>query len=203
MEGEREPQSLIETHGYAVIKVEGGLTYTLGAPVGFDLAISGINGDVAEEILNLAVKTLKGVNISAEGVHRNSLGQLCMVVKGVLGNKTPLYGVIVGSKPANLIRKKSTVLVQLLYPDRNGFMPWEYGYSMECQKILYGEEKIKSAIKGENNAMLGGFPTSENLCIVGYTGSQSFGTEEIVLRDLDNSELRLPSRHLRVLRVTS
>lgn len=54
-------RELVKEHGYVVIKTEPNLTYTIGSPLGFNLLISGLPGNVAQDIINKIVKQPRAI----------------------------------------------------------------------------------------------------------------------------------------------
>lgn len=196
-------QKHIARTGYAVIKVDNAITYTVGSPLGYDLAITGLPADIAHTIINLAVEILAKYEKKLQSCVGNEAGQLCLILKGVLLNNVHLYGVMVGEKPANYIRERPSHVIQLVYPDSNGNYPWNSGYMLTGQHLMW-ESMTPSRMfildreRGLNQQVTPiSFPSSKFLAICGFNGSLKFRNGRIVKTDYDGDVLDIPSGSLK------
>lgn len=129
---------MIETDGYALEVVapdaasdppQAGYTYTVGLPahVGFpEIVVFGLTPVAARGLLALVVATLaEGAELpigdELVGLLDNELR--CSFATVDLGHWGPLF-----TTAAAWYRGEPFVIVQLIYPDRNGFLPYEAGF---------------------------------------------------------------------------
>jgi hypothetical protein len=132
---------MIETHGWALEPVvarpdfdppQPGYAYTIGLPalVGFpEVAVFGLTPAAANGLLGLVVDALRGGTEIPLGVE----------LIGLLDNELRcLFAPIEAhdawfATGAAWYRGADWDVVQLLYPDRNGFMPYEAGYDQRMR----------------------------------------------------------------------
>ena len=169
---------IIKEYGYAVLKTENLLSTTVGAPLGFDLAISGVPNDAGQSIINKTVELFKPHILKLSGCLSNPTGSLCFVVNGALANNIPLYGILLHSRYFEnhpiTATSKLVPMVQLVFPDMNNNLPWTDGYSMKSQKLLWTEE-------------VPSIPPSLSLVILGFMGSQTYGGDEVTISSQDSN----------------
>ncbi len=142
---------MIETDGFAVEPVpadptadppRAGYTYTIGLPamVGFpEIAIFGLTPVAARGLLGLAVEALRGgteipLGVELVGLLDNELR--CVFAPVDVGR----WGSWFATATAWYGGARFDV-VQLLYPDRNGFLPYEHGFDQRlrfAQPVLAG-----------------------------------------------------------------
>ncbi|CAN5741669.1 hypothetical protein BH24ACT5_BH24ACT5_14220 [soil metagenome] len=134
---------MIETSGFAVEPVlpqlqsdppVAGYTYTIGFPdhAGFaDVVVFGLTPVAARGLLGLVAELLTGgteIPVGAEvvGLLDNDLRARFAPVD--LADWGPLF-----NTAAAWYRRDDFEVVQLLYPDRNGFLPYEAGFDQRMQ----------------------------------------------------------------------
>lgn len=132
---------MIETNGYAVEPVAArpeadpptpGYTYTIGVPdlVGFpDVAVFGLTPAAANGLLGLVVDACRGgteipLDCELVGLLDNELRCRFAPVerRGELFEVADAW-----------YRGEAPPIVQLIYPDRNGFLPYEAGYEQRMR----------------------------------------------------------------------
>ncbi len=140
---------MIESAGFAVEPVppqpdadppQAGYTYTIGFPAytGFaDVVVFGLTPVAARGLIGLVAELLEGgteIPIGAEvvGLLDNELRARFAPVD--LGEWGHLFEVA-----ASWYRRDDFEVVQLIYPDRNGFMPYEAGFD---QRMRFAEPVI-------------------------------------------------------------
>lgn len=142
---------MIETEGFAVepvpaqpdaIPPRAGYTYTLGLPthVGFpEIVVFGLTPVAARGLIGLVVDALRGGTEIPLGVEL--VGLLDNELRAVFA---PVDGAVWGelfATAAAWYRGDPFDVVQLLYPDRNGFLPYETGFDQRlrfAQPVLTG-----------------------------------------------------------------
>jgi len=129
---------MIENQGWAIEAVQPdaahdpptpGYAYTIGltADVGFpETAVFGLTPSAAKGLLGLVADACRGgteipLGVELVGLLDNELR--CLFAPVDLGPWGPLFGAA-----AHWYEGRPFEVVQLLYPDRNGFMPYEAGY---------------------------------------------------------------------------
>lgn len=134
---------MIETDGFAVEPVlpDGdtdpptpGYTYTIGFPehAGFpDVAVFGLTPVAARGLIGLVAEVCCGgteipLDVELVGLLDNELR--CRFSPVGLGEWGPLF-----ATAASWYRGRPFDVVQLLYPDRNGFLPYEPGYDQRMR----------------------------------------------------------------------
>jgi hypothetical protein len=140
---------MVDTHGWALEAVppdahsdppRPGFAYTVGFPETFDfpeVAVFGLQPVAANGLLGLVADCLRGGTEIPLGVEVTGLldGELrCMfapVDLAVWGGMFPICSAWRRGRPF--------ALVQLLWPDRNGFLPYEIGYS---RPMVYAQPVI-------------------------------------------------------------
>lgn len=140
---------MIETDGFAVEPVaavpdgnppRAGYTYTIGLPahVGFpELVVFGLTPVAARGLLGLVVDALAGgteipLGVELVGLLDNDLRSVFAPVD--LEAWVDLFGTA-----AAWYRTQPFDVVQLLYPDRNGFLPYEPGFD---QRLRFAQPVI-------------------------------------------------------------
>jgi hypothetical protein len=142
---------MIETKGWALEPVPSrpqddppvaGYAYTIGVPaaVGFpEIAVFGLAPSAANGLLTLVVDASRGgteIPLGAEliGLLDNELR--CMFAPIDLDERGDLF-----PTASAWYRGEPFTIVQLLYPDRNGFMPYEVGFDtrMRFAQPVIGE----------------------------------------------------------------
>lgn len=139
---------MIETNGWALEPVEASYdadpprpayAYSIGMPaaVGFaDVAVFGLTPVAANGLVTLVADACRGgteipVGVELVGLLDNELRCLFAPVdtgRGDDGEPTGWFGTA-----RSWYRGKSFEMVQLLYPDRNGFLPYEAGYDQRMR----------------------------------------------------------------------
>lgn len=140
---------MIETDGFAVEPVppnaevdppRAGCTYTIGLPdlTGFpDIVVFGLTPAASRGLLGLVVDALRGgteipIGVEVVGLLDNDL-RACFVPVAVADHRD-LFGTAV-----SWYRSEEFSVVQLVYPDRNGFMPYEPGFD---QRLRFAQPVI-------------------------------------------------------------
>ncbi len=140
---------MIETKGYAVEPVGAdpstdppspAYTYTIGVPaaVGFpEIAVFGLTPVASAGLLDLVVGACRGgteipLGIELVGLLDNDLR--CLFAPVEVETWAPMFGTAVA-----WYRGEPFELVQMMYPDRNGFMPYEAGFD---QRLRYAQPVI-------------------------------------------------------------
>ena len=140
---------MIETNGYALEVVppdpnsdppQPGYSYTVNFPdhVGFpDVAVFGLTPVATRGLIGLVGETLSGgteIPVGAEivGLLDNELR--CCFAPVDLGEWAPLF-----ATAQAWYRGDDFEMVQLVYPDRNGFLPYEAGFD---QRLRYAQPVI-------------------------------------------------------------
>jgi hypothetical protein len=129
---------MIETHGWAIEPVEadvsgdqprGGYVYTIGYPEVFgfpDVVVFGLTPSAARGLFDMLADLLRGgtdipLDVELTGLFDNDLRCVfASIDDDALADWFPT-----GRKWR---RGASFAVVQLLWPDRNGFLPYEVGY---------------------------------------------------------------------------
>ncbi len=134
---------MIETNGWALEPVAADPTtdppspahaYTIGVPaaVGFpEVVIFGLTPVAANGLATLVVAACRGgteipLGIELVGLRDNELR--CAFIPVDLDDHPDLFGTA-----RSWFRGEPVSMVQLLYPDRNGFMPYEAGYEQRLR----------------------------------------------------------------------
>ncbi len=134
---------MIETNGWALEPVAPraevepptpSYAYTIGVPdlVDFpDIAVFGLTPAAANGLVGLCIDALRGgteipFGLELIGLLDNELR--CMFAPIDLGQHDGWFGTA-----AAWYRGEAFSMVQLLYPDRNGFMPYESGYEQRLR----------------------------------------------------------------------
>ncbi len=140
---------MIETNGWALEPVtprsdtdppSPAYAYSIGIPalVGFpEIAVFGLTPVAANGLIGMVVDALRGgteIPLGAElvGLLDNELR--CMFAPIDIGEASGTFTTL-----DDWYRGQPYDLVQLLYPDRNGFMPYELGYD---QRLRYAQPVI-------------------------------------------------------------
>lgn len=140
---------MIETSGWALEAVPAdleavpptpGYAYTIGltADVGFaEVAVFGLTPVAAKGLLELVADACRGGNeipldVELVGLFDNELR--CFFAPIDLGRWGPYFAAATA-----WYRGKPYEVVQLVYPDRNGFMPYEAGYE---QRMAFAQPVI-------------------------------------------------------------
>jgi hypothetical protein len=128
----------LKKFGWAVVKTEGYLSYSVGFTETLDhpeVVMSGIGGDVAQHLINML-----GARIRDNQERFDKDGQ---VIEELLGNGlTCTVKVIFDTAPFGVIRTKygtQTKVVQIVFPDAQGRYPWQEGFAMKVQKSFWSE----------------------------------------------------------------
>lgn len=130
---------MVETHGWALEAVQpdldatpprAGYTYTIGFPEAFgfpDVVVFGLQPVAANGLLGLVADCLRGGTGIPLGVEVLGLldgEQRCVFAPIDLGRWAELFAIGAGWR-----RGAPFEMAQLLWPDRNGWLPYEVGYS--------------------------------------------------------------------------
>lgn len=130
---------MVETKGYAVEPVapdassdppRAGYTYTIGLPAltGFaDIVVFGLTPVAASGLLDLVVDAVRGgteipLGVELVGLLDNELRCVFAQLDGELCPNAAAY-----------YAAATLDVVQLLYPDRNGFLPYEAGFDQRLR----------------------------------------------------------------------
>jgi hypothetical protein len=104
-------------------------TYTIGVPAAFDfaeIAVFGLTPAASKGLLELTVETCRGGTEIPIGQELVGLldGELrCLFAPIDLQRWEPMF-----QTALSWYRGDAPTMVQLIYPDRNGFMPYEAGF---------------------------------------------------------------------------
>lgn len=129
---------MVETKGYAVEPVPArldtdpplaGYVYTIGFPEAFgfpDVVVFGLAPAAASGLFDLVASMLRGgteipLGVELTGLFDNDLR--CVFAEVDLGEFAELFGTGIAYRRGAACR-----IVQLLWPDRNGFLPTEIGF---------------------------------------------------------------------------
>lgn len=129
---------MIEATGWAIEPVAGdgsadppqpSYCYTIGVPdlTGFpDIAAFGLKPSAAKGLFDLVIGALQGgtdipVGVELVGLFDNDLRCAFAAID-------PAYNEAMFTTAAAWYKGEAFTVVQLLYPDRNGFMPYEIGF---------------------------------------------------------------------------
>jgi hypothetical protein len=140
---------MIETYGWALEPVSPdadadppipAYAYTIGVPalVGFpEIAVFGLTPVASKGLLDLVVDALRGgteipLGVELVGLLDNDLR--CMFAPVEVDQASGAFATLDA-----WYRGQPYDVVQLLYPDRNGFMPYELGYD---QRLRYAQPVI-------------------------------------------------------------
>ena len=144
---------MIETDGFAVEPVapdptsdppRAGYTYTIGFPdhAGFaDVVVFGLTPVAARGLIGLVADALHGgteipLGVEVVGLLDNELRACFAPVD--LGEWGALF-----ATAASWYRRADFAVVQLIYPDRNGFMPYEPGFD---HRLRFAQPVIGQAV---------------------------------------------------------
>lgn len=140
---------MIETKGYAVEPVapdastdppSPAYTYTIGVPAAFgfpEIAVFGLTPVASSGLLDLVADALRGgteipLGIELVGLLDNELR--CLFAPVDVERWGPLFETSIA-----WYRGSPFELVQMMYPDRNGFMPYEPGFE---QRLRFAQPVI-------------------------------------------------------------
>lgn len=143
---------MIETDGFAVEPVpaapdadppRAGYTYTIGLPamVAFpEVVVFGLTPVAARGLIGLVVEALAGgtaipLGVELVGLLDNELR--CVFAAVDVGQWAGLFGTA-----AAWYRGGDFAVVQLLYPDRNGFLPYEVGFD---QRLRFAQPVLSNS----------------------------------------------------------
>jgi hypothetical protein len=119
-------------------------TYTIGVPAAFDwaeIAVFGLTPAASKGLLELTVDTCRGgteIPIGRELVGLLDGELRCLFAPIDLQQWGPMF-----QTALSWYRGEAPAMVQLIYPDRNGFMPYEAGFD---QRLRFAQPVIGDTI---------------------------------------------------------